>query len=173
MTNRTATILALAALIISLGVGVFAVSHPAAVNKLGAAGGLLAENYLPFIMYNGGFNTAKSIKTTGDLTVGSSGTAVTQVLKGTCSLIAPSFVGLAASTSIAMDCAVTGVQSGDVVIAMFATSTASGVGPGWEVVGSSASTTSGFITLNITNGTGASALMPASIASTTQYLILR
>lgn len=176
MTNKTVTVLAVSALIISLVVGIVSVFFPRLASDtkqvFGAAGGMLAENYIPYIMYNGGYNSAKSIKTTGDLTVGSSGTTVSQMQKGTCSLIAPSF-SVTASTSVAMDCAVTGVQASDVVFAMFASSTPSTAGSGWEVVGASASSTSGFITLSITNGTGATAVIPASLASTTQYLILR
>jgi hypothetical protein len=108
----------------------------------------------------------------GGLQIGQRGTFVTNMLKGTCSLIAPSF-SVVASTSVAMDCAVTGVQAGDTVFAMLASSTATAIGPGWEITGVSASTTSGFITIALTNGTGGTAVIPASLASTTRYLILR
>lgn len=99
------------------------------------------------------------------------GTTIAQILKGTGSLIMPTYTSLAASTTLAADIAVSGVQSGDEVIAQFATSTATGAG--WEVVGASASSTSGFITLRVINNTGTAATIPASIASTTQYLIIR
>jgi hypothetical protein len=99
------------------------------------------------------------------------GTTITQVIKGTGILVMPNYSSLAASTTLAADIAVTGVVSGDTVFAQFATSTANGAG--WEVVGVSASSTSGFITLRIINNTGTTATIPASIASTTQYLILR
>jgi len=98
------------------------------------------------------------------------GTQLSQVQKGTCSLIASSFT-ITASTSLAVDCAVTGVVSGDTVFAQFATSTSAGAG--WLVTQVAASTTSGFITFNIVNNTGTNAVIPASIASTTRYLILR
>lgn len=108
---------------------------------------------------------------TGDgLKIGSSGSTVTKLISGTCSIIAQSYT-MAASTSLPVDCAVTGAVSGDAVFARFATS--SPTGEGWLVAQSSASTTSGFITMRIVNNTGASAVIPASIASTTQYLIIR
>lgn len=135
-----------------------------------SAGGLLAENYIPYILYNGGYSSAKDLNITGGVTFGSSGTTFTQFQKGTCSLIAPSFT-VAASTTVSMDCAVTGVVSGDIVFADFATSTVGG--NGWAVDGSSASTTSGFITLRVTNWTGASNVIQSSIASSTDYLIIR
>lgn len=32
-----------------------------------AAGNLLAENYIPYVLYNGGYNSAKDVSTTGGL----------------------------------------------------------------------------------------------------------
>lgn len=101
---------------------------------------------------------------------GSSGSRVGPVIASTCSLISANYTNLAASTSLPMDCAVTGVVSGDLVFAQFATS--SPLGEGWLVAQSSASSTSGFITLRIVNNTGAAATIPASIASTTQFIVL-
>lgn len=100
---------------------------------------------------------------------GSSGSRVGPIITGTCSLIAPSFT-VAASTTVSMDCAVTGVVTGDVVFAQFATSTSNG--NGWIVTGASASTTSNYITLRVTNFVGVSSIIPASIASSTTYLVL-
>ena len=96
------------------------------------------------------------------------GTAITKLLVGTCSLIASSF-SFAASTSIAVDCAVTNATPGDIVDAMFGTSTSNGAG--WLITQASASTTPGFLTFRIVNNTGATAIIPASIASTTDYQI--
>lgn len=94
---------------------------------------------------------------------------ISKVLTGTCSLIAPTFT-VAASTTVSMDCATPGVVSGDAVFASFATSTS--LGNGWFITGVSASTTAGFSTLRVTNFTGASGLIPASIASSTLYAVL-
>ena len=99
------------------------------------------------------------------------GTVMTQILSGTGILIGPSYVSLVASTTLPFDIAVSGVVSGDRVLAQFATSSANGAG--WDIVGASASTTSGFVTVRIVNNTGTTATIPASVASTTQYLIIR
>lgn len=103
---------------------------------------------------------------------GTSGTRLAYINTGTCSLIASSFT-VAATTTQAMDCAITGVVSTDGVFAQFATSTTATAIGGWQIRGASASTTAGFITMSVVNGTGASAVIPASIASTTKYIILR
>jgi len=90
---------------------------------------------------------------------------------GTCSLIAPSYT-VAASTTVAMDCAATGALATDVnIIAQFATSTATGAG--WLITGVSASSTADFLTLRVANNTGASAVIPASLASSTPWFIIR
>lgn len=101
---------------------------------------------------------------------GANGSRIGPVITSTCSLIAPSFTVTASSTAV-MDCAVTGVVTGDGVFAQFATTSAA-FGGGWSIAGASASTTSGFITLLVANGTGATAVIPASVASTTKYIIL-
>lgn len=109
---------------------------------------------------------------TGDgLVVGSTGSTITKIITGTGSLIGPNYTSLAASSSIPFDIAVTGVVSTDKVFAQFATSSA--VGAGWLITGASASTTSGYITLGVVNNTGAAATIPASVASTTKYFIIR
>lgn len=100
---------------------------------------------------------------------GSSGTRVGPIIVGTGILIAPSYVSLVASTSLPADIAVTGVVSGDYVFAQFATS--SPAGAGWQIIGASASSTNGFITVRFVNNTGATATIPASIASSTLYQV--
>lgn len=109
--------------------------------------------------------------TQGKLTIGLTGTPLGQVMASTCALIANSYT-VAASSTVPMDCAVTNALSTDLVFAQFATSTQIGQG-GWAVRGSSASSTNGFITITVVNSTGASNLIPASVASTTKYIILR
>lgn len=90
---------------------------------------------------------------------------------GVCNLIATNYT-VAASSTVPMDCALTGVVPTDGVFAQFASSTATSFG-GWSVRGASASSTAGFITISVVNGTGGAALIPQSIASTTKYIILR
>ncbi len=101
---------------------------------------------------------------------GSSGSRVGPIIASTCTLIAPSFT-VAASTTVPMDCAITGIVTGDLVFAQFGTST-SITGNGWAVDQVSASSTSGYATIWVTNNTGASGLIPAAVASSTEYLVL-
>lgn len=117
----------------------------------------------------GGVTNYDEVDATAMKIGGANGSRLGPIIAGSCSLIAPSFT-VAASTTVSMDCAVTGVVTGDTVFADFATSTVTG--NGWAVDGSSASTTSGFVTLRVTNWTGTSSVIPASIASTTDYLVL-
>lgn len=128
--------------------------------SLGAAGGLLAENYLPFMLYNGGFNTAKSIKTTGDLTIGASGTARVNDIDTTCSMVEDASAG-ATSTVYAYCTGVTGVTSSDTIIASFASSTAV-MTDQWIIAGAKASTTAGAIDFRLVNLTGTARAMSAA-----------
>lgn len=102
--------------------------------------------------------------------IGTNPTNLAKFLAGQCSLIASSYT-VAASTTVPMDCAVKGEVNTDVPFAQFATSTQIGQG-GWAIRGASASSTSGFITVSVVNSTGASGIIPASIASTTKYIVL-
>lgn len=109
----------------------------------------------------------------GKLLIGTNGTNIGNVNFQTCSLILASYT-LAASSTVTADCAVTGAQTGDVVFAQFATTTpGAGTGAGWLITGASASTTAGFDTLSVINNTGTSAVIPASVASTTKVLNIR
>lgn len=107
----------------------------------------------------GGISTYDEVDASA-LKIGTNGSRVGPIIAGTCSLIMSNYT-IAATTTVAADCAVSGVVSGDIVFANFATSTANF--GGWLVPQSSASSTSGFITLRITNTTGATALIPASM----------
>jgi hypothetical protein len=118
----------------------------------------------------GGANNYDELDATAIKIGGTNGSRVGPIITGTGILIAPSFVSLAASTSLAADIAVTGVVTGDIVFTQFATSSPNGAG--WEIMQSSASTTAGFITIRFVNNTGTTATIPASIASTTQYMVL-
>lgn len=143
---------------------------PLVQNALGAGtrfpNGISADTTAPS---GAGNIRGTTLTLTGASTLGSDGTAINELLYGTCSLIAPSFT-VAASTTVSMDCAVTGVASGAIVIGRFATSTVAG--NGWAIDGSSASTTAGFLTFRVTNWTGTSAIIPASLASSTQYIVI-
>ena len=119
---------------------------------------------------NGKLVTSGGITNTGTATIGASGTGLTQVLKGTCSLIgAPT---IAATSTAAMDCAATGAVAGDTVFFTLATTTPS-TNLGWRVIGANASSTSGFLTFIVQNLTGASAIPPVTVTSSVQFLDLR
>src|SRR5437868_3116917 len=70
----------------------------------------------------GGQRDQWSVSNAGLMTIGSSGTAITQILKGTCNLLGMD-ASATASTTSNYDCAVTGVQSGDVVHVQLSTTT--------------------------------------------------
>lgn len=98
------------------------------------------------------------------------GTSVSQIVKGTCNLIgAPT---ITATSSAAMDCAVSGVVAGDTVFFTQPTTTPSTF-EGWRVTSANASSTSGFITFILYNATGANAIPPITATSSIGYLILR
>ena len=107
------------------------------------------------------------------MVVGSAGTPVNQLLHGTCSLIY-STVLLTATTTSNYDCAVTGVLNGDqVFVTAGATTTIAAGFTDFLIVGAKASTTAGYITISVYNGTGATQGVPVNIASSTVYLIVR
>lgn len=111
----------------------------------------------------GGTTNFDTLALTG-LQLGTSGTSLSQIVKGTCNLVG----GTVAATSTAFaDCAVTGVVDGDLVFATFATST-----PGATIVGARASSTSGFITVKVLNLSGASRDITA-FGTSTAYVVIR
>lgn len=154
------SVIAIVIAVLSLGYAVSHVGVSQVAEVQPAAGGItIGTNYKYGISVG---NTA---------TLGTVPTNFSKILVNTCSLISNSFT-VAATTSTAMDCAVTGVVSTDIVFAEFASSSvATAFGPGWSVSGAAASSTAGFITLTVYNGTGVSGVIPASMASTTRYQV--
>lgn len=90
---------------------------------------------------------------------GSNGT-LSSVLTGTCTFIGTT-LSVAATTTQAFDCAVTGARAGDNVFVQLATSTPT-LNEGWTVVGANASTTNDFITIKLFNGIGAATTTQAA-----------
>ncbi|MFH1326392.1 MAG: hypothetical protein ABIH48_02900 [Candidatus Falkowbacteria bacterium] len=83
--------------------------------------------------------------TTG-ISVGASGTAITGIFTGTCS-VDPQSISIATSSLVASSCAATGVESGDKVFVTPPTSNYD-----WLVLqGASASSTSGYIEISLFN----------------------
>lgn len=136
----------------------------------GAAGNLLFEDYFPLIRQNGGLNTALSIKTTGNLTVGSSGTALSLVAAGTCSLVSNS--SIAATSTGTGTCATTGSVAGDVVMVSLSTTTTK-LAAQWVIVGTVATTDSTTVRLLNLTGTAAVPAATNGLGSSTQYQVFR
>jgi hypothetical protein len=168
-------------LIIVLGVKLF---MPSTV-KFGAAGGMLAENYDPYIRYNGGFNTnlpetlGGLVTATAGALFSSVGTQLNGFNFGTC-YIQASATTITASSTVTVDCqgsttggntALTGVTTNDNVSVNFATTTSTTYS-GLSILGASASSTPGYITMKVFNGTGTTFTWSAG-ASTTQYRAYR
>lgn len=108
----------------------------------------------------------------GGLSIGPAGSDLVEVVAKTCNLIG-SDSSQAASTTVAYDCAVTGVSSGDLVFAQLASTTpAFGGTQGWAIVASKASTTANFVTVLLGNFSGA-ARVPSvfSVGSSTQIFV--
>lgn len=77
-----------------------------------------------------------------------------------------------ASSTKAFDCAVTGIISTDIVF--FSSASTTQTSNGFVITGASASSTAGFITLLVSNLTGANNVVPYGIASgTTAFLIVK
>lgn len=126
---------------------------------------------------------AGAVSMTSSFTVGSNGTAFTRINGGLCN-IKSAVATLAASTSVAVDCgggalgatALTGVTAGDRVFLQQSTTTPSisaGAGTGLTILGVSASSTSGFITAILFNGTGGTFTWTTAASSSWQYYVTK
>ena len=181
MTNKIIGVIAVLAILIS-GYSLYLsfASSPAAPS-FGSVGVKLAENYDPYIRYNGGYYSLLPISTTGGITntgtwtQGTNGTAITRVNTGTCFIKAYSAT-ISATSTAQVDCqatqndssaisALAGVTYGDNVIATLGTSTAGTLG-GLVLEGAAASSTSGYLTLYIANLTGTTYTWSTTAAAT-------
>lgn len=108
---------------------------------------------------------------------GSSGSRVGPIIASTCALLGFDTTQAASSTA-PYDCAVTGVVSGDVVIALSASTSQRALNGAWWITGAKASTTAGYITVGVFNGSNSSqvpstaAAAGSTIGSSTPFLIL-
>ena len=115
---------------------------------------------------------------TGGATVGSSGTALVRVNSGFCN-VQSSTNTITASTTKAIDCgggtyaatALTGITAGDRVLLGQPTTTSTVFG-GLQILGASASTTQGFITLIVANNTGFTFTWTAAASTSWPYLVV-
>lgn len=122
-------------------------------------GSQLIEQYSPEVLYNGGINSALPIQTSstitaGNIVIGTGGTQLSHVVApANCTVIAASNT-ITASSSTNVDCAVAGILPTDTVYPV-ATTSISGTYLGVDILAAHASTTPGFATLTVNNGTGA------------------
>lgn len=101
----------------------------------------------------GGTSNFDAITLTDGFTLGSGGTSVSKfIAPANCTIIANANT-ITASTTKDVDCAVTGLVSTDSVFAVATTSVSSSQ-LGLEIIASRASTTAGYATLTLSNGTG-------------------
>lgn len=124
----------------------------------------------------GGVTNYDTLKVTG-LQVGANGSLIGSVAAGFCNL-APSGTTLAASTTVAIDCqgsavgspevALPGVLTGDVAEVSFSTTTPTTF-QGLQIRGASASSTPGFLTVLVYNGTGNTFTWTAAATSSLIY----
>lgn len=89
----------------------------------------------------------------GTTTFGSSGTAITKIIAPTnCTVIANANT-ISASSTKDVDCVISGITASDTFVAVATTSLSTTFG-GVEIIASRASTTSGYATITLYNGTG-------------------
>ena len=183
MTNKKLLVSIGVLLAIGMVVGWFTPNLPKVDeidSSFGAVGNMLAENYIPYVMYNQGFNTAKGITNSGAFTQGSAGTSVQRINAGNCN-IASSATTIAASTTVAVSChggttaltALTGVAVNDIVYLQFATSSVATDG-GLRILGASASSTQGYIHVIIHNAitTGTAFTWTTAASSSLNYIAI-
>lgn len=109
----------------------------------------------------------------GGLQVGPTGTLNVNTQFGTCNLIGGA-AGISATSTKNFDCAVTGIQRGDVVMGDLGTNAPFTPGAGFVISAAVASTTSGFITFTILNLTGvASSTLGTNLTNGLEYYTLR
>lgn len=109
----------------------------------------------------------------GGIQVGPTGTLNANSQFGTCNLIGGS-AGISATSTKNFDCAVTGIQKGDVVMGDLGINAPFTSGAGFVVSAAQASTTAGYITYTILNLTGAaSTTLGTNITNGMEYFTLR
>lgn len=163
MTNKQSWIVLGIAGILLLIVG-FTVGKSPKVASFGAVGGQLIEQYMPYVLYNGGINTALPFQTTSTFKIGTNGTALSNTVATTCSMIADN-QSVGTTTQYAYCLNVTGVTSADGIEATFGTSSTL-ISDQWVITGAKASTTPGAIDFRLLKLTGVAAAQSMSAVST-------
>lgn len=146
---------ALIAIVIAIGFGV--ANQMALSNLASSVGGITTGTAFQHGIQVGG---------AGGTAVGTPATNLANLVANSCNLIGTDS-SQAASSTIAYDCAVTGVTSSFKTLAQLASSTIVGGQSYWEIVGSKASTTAGYVTVLLRNGGGAATPSVTSVGSST------
>ena len=175
------------ALILSILALVGGNTQPASIDKTGlekVLGGSTSDNW----SVGGNLSITGTSALTGAATIGSSGTAIAQENYGSCNLL-PDATTIAASSTARVTCqggtdttgmtALTGITSTSKIVGTLSTTTAAAgiaIGAnafgGLELLGATASTTSGYIETLIINNTGGTYTWPTtgSASGTMQYI---
>ena len=106
----------------------------------------------------------------GDSYASCTGSAVTQILKGTCSLV--SNTSIAATSTGTGTCAISGLVAGDKVFVSLATTTTK-MAAQWAIIGTVAGTDSATVRLLNLTGTAAVPSATNGLGSSTQYWVVR
>lgn len=163
MSNKNLTYGMIVVGIIAI-IGVFTPLVKSLKSSFGAVGGQLIEQYEPYVLYNGGINTALPFQTSSTLKVGTNGTALSNTIAASCSMIADN-ASIGTTTQYAYCLNVTGVTSLDGIEVTFATSSTL-LSDQWIITGAKASTTIGAIDFRLLKLTGVAASQPMSAVST-------
>lgn len=116
----------------------------------------------------------------GSLIVGTSGSTISFLKTGTCNLSTGGTASINATSTLTVDCgagekgstAIAGITAGDKVFLQMPTTTPTTF-LGVNVIGANASSTTGFITLTLFNGTGAAYTITPAASSSIQYWVAR
>ena len=175
LKEKFSTALALIAIVIAIASSFRTINVQVQLpsEKLGAGtrfeNGLSTDSTSP----SAGQVRTSTLNVSGASTFGSSGTAVSQILTGTCTLTSNS--SITASSTGTGTCAISNLAHGDKVFLQLATTSANTVLRNVIITASSVTAGAASVTANLYNQTGAD-VVPASLlswGSSTQYMILR
>jgi hypothetical protein len=165
MSKKIISVIAIVAVVVGVVIGYFVFHTSTQQALVGAVGPKLAENYDPYIKYNGGYVSNLPIQ----IGANNGGTALNPIISGTCNLFGGTDA-IPAYTVVQASCAVpnftpsaTGMDS---IYVDLASSTKSVL-----EVGSAASSSAGYINVSLYNATSTASAI-SSVGTSTDYLII-
>lgn len=105
MTNKKTLIVAILGLVIAVVALFYApvtLRRSNGLTPVGATSGMLAENYIPYVLLNSGYKSAKDITTTGVLTSATLAVTSTSAFTGVATFSASPIVTTTATTSLSL-----------------------------------------------------------------------